>query len=314
MRKAYRLCGMFASAFLLISGTAMAAGNQPCYLTYYQTKSADCLDTLEQTLRNLKPNATNPTDHSNFQGIVGLLSVIFASSPQERGDLLGKEGGDFEKGLYVESLYRAGLPDDAKAYADANGQSDLYNRYQNQNLATLKTVIPGFIPADNDLLIGAYMASGDVEYINRLLGSFTSVDDATANDAFRMALMQSKFGATLTPPGREKAMALALCAKYECKANLKQFLHVGTLAAAIWALQSLSQQDEGIKKTLGDFFDNDPRLKKLLFVEESAFSNYLTLLVAYGAIKDNPNLNAALLAYENLGSAQDVIDAMHPKK
>ena len=311
MIKVRLFCAILASAFL--PSPTGAAATEPCYTRFYQTKTAACLDSLTDTIPGLKPNPNDPSDHSNAEAVVGFLAVIFADLPQEKARLLHKDGIAAVKSLYVEALYRSGLPQDAKAYAEANGLADIFRRYQDQDLGTIKTVAPNSLPSDNDFLIGAYMASGDVEYIRRILANFTNADEASARDAIRMGLMNGKFGGTLAPPGRDRTMVNELCMKYECKNNLRRFMHVATLASAFWALRSLAQQDQGIHKTYDDFFQGDVRLKNLLVEEQAAFSNYVTLLVAYSAIKDSPNINASLLVYEKLGSAQDAADAMRSK-
>ncbi|SEE08336.1 hypothetical protein SAMN05519104_5160 [Rhizobiales bacterium GAS188] len=86
-----------------------------------------------------------------------------------------------------------------------------------------------------------------------------------------------------------------------------------TLSSAIWALQSLSEHDEGIKKYFAKFFENDQRLKRLSATELAAFQNYVTLSIAYAAVKDNPNINSALSIFEELGSARDMANAMQKK-
>jgi hypothetical protein len=87
-----------------------------------------------------------------------------------------------------------------------------------------------------------------------------------------------------------------------------------TLGTALWSLQSLSQQDEGIKKTLSNFFANDTRLKRLFAIEQNAFANYLTAIITLTALKDSPagNLGPGYEAmrksaenYEKLGQAND---------
>ena len=58
-----------------------------------------------------------------------------------------------------------------------------------------------------------------------------------------------------------------------------------TLASAFWALQSLGQQDEGIRKTFDRFFEGDARLKNLRAAEGAAFGNYLTAIAVFAAFK-----------------------------
>jgi hypothetical protein len=60
-----------------------------------------------------------------------------------------------------------------------------------------------------------------------------------------------------------------------------------TLSSAFWALQSLAQNDDGIKKTFAGFFDRDKRLKDLLVVERAALGNYVTAILALVALKSD---------------------------
>ena len=93
-----------------------------------------------------------------------------------------------------------------------------------------------------------------------------------------------------------------------------------TLGTALWSLQSLSGQDDGIKKTLSDFFARDARLKNLVTIEQTAFGNYLTAIVAVIALKDDHTgadreqayaaMEKSASIYENLGSAKDAFAPM----
>lgn len=177
---------------------------------------------------------------------------------------------------------------------------------------------PSTTPADNDLLIGAYMASGDTAFIERILANFSSADDDMAGDAMRLGFMSSKFGPNVTPKGRENVMMPAACARYQCKTDRAQFFRVLTLASAFWALQSLAQQDEGIRKTFDRFFEADARLKHLRAAEGAAFGNYLTAIAVFAAFKPDKAsgevdltstaMGKAASAYENLEPAHKVFD------
>ena len=80
-----------------------------------------------------------------------------------------------------------------------------------------RTVSPSSTPADNDLLIGAYMASGDTAFIERILANFSSADDGMAGDAMRLGFMHSKFGPNFAPAGRENVMMPAACANINAR-------------------------------------------------------------------------------------------------
>jgi hypothetical protein len=86
-----------------------------------------------------------------------------------------------------------------------------------------------------------------------------------------------------------------------------------TLATALWSLQSLSGQDDGIKKTLSGFFARDARLKNLFTIEQTAFGNYVAAIAWVTAFKDDGReadqtytaMDKSASIYESLGSAKE---------
>jgi hypothetical protein len=295
-------------AFLTIPGIAMAAGGPDCFATFYRTKDTTCIDAMIETIR--KQEATGNQARSAPEAAIGFLAQIFGDYPQQKERVLAQDASPRLKSVYLAALFRAGKLEDAKRYANAIGWPDGFKRYSNDGIVTLSLVKPVAYPGENDLLIGAYMASGNTEYVTRILANYKSADDAMASDAIRIALMNSKFGATLTPPGRENAMAPAACERDQCKTNPSSFMRVMTLASGLWAVRSLAQRDEGIKRALLDFFKGEQRIQQLSAREDAAFMNYLTLLAAYAGIKDNPKINESLSVYEKLGAPEDAVKAL----
>ncbi len=305
----------FALALLCFLSAVGVASAQQCMTSYYREKSSACVDAVLAQFRQMQPNP-----RSEPSNIIGFLAAIFRGSAQERERILNAESTDYVKSVMLLSLYRAGLPDDAQKFATANNLSAQSEKLRGMRLIALDAVKPSSVPGDNDLLIGAYMASGSPALVQRILANYSSADDAMASDGFRMGLMMSKFGPAMTPKGRNAVMVQAACAKYQCKEDQTKLLRVMTLGTALWSLQSLSGQDEGIKKTLSDFFARDARLKNLFTIEQTAFGNYLTAIVAVIALKDDhtaPDREQAYAAmdksasiYENLGSAKDAFAPM----
>lgn len=217
--------------------------------------------------------------------------------------------------MVLNGLYRAGLPRDAQKFAAANNLSVPPENLRATRLVALDAVKPSSFPGDNDLLIGAYMASGNTVLIQRILENYSSADDAMAGDGFRMGLMMSKFGPAMTPKGRNTVMVQAACAKYQCKEDQTKLLRVMTLGTALWSLQSLSGQDDGIKKTLSDFFTRNVRLKNLFAIEQTAFGNYLTAIVFVTTFRDDHTgsdreqayaaMDKSASIYEGLGSGKE---------
>jgi hypothetical protein len=311
-----RLKNAGAAIALMISslspGVAFAAGDG-CMASYYRSKSPVCID---DTLAQLRQTATSGRADPNT--IIGFLGELFRSSPQERERLLKAESSDYVKSVDVISLYRAGLPDEAQKFAAANSLSGLSDRLRAARMAPLDSVTPSSTPADNDLLIGAYMASGNTAHIRRILDNYSSADDGMASDGLRVGFMMSKFGPGLAPKGRDSVTIKVACAKYDCKADKSKFLRVMTLRTAMWSLQSLSAQDDGIKKTLSEFFSRDARLKNLFAAEQAAFGNYLTAILfvstfqkdGAGADQDQAYelMSKSASIYERFGSGKEAFE------
>ena len=298
---------------LLVPYWPAAAAGQDCMTGYYRAKSPACVDSVLSQLRQTAPNANGEPS-----AIIGFLAQLFATSSAEKQRILADERSDHVKSLDLAALYRAGLLDDARQFADKNQLSGLLAKLEAKPPLTLAALRPSSTPADNDLLIGAYMASGDIAFIQRMLENFSSADNGTVSDALRMAHMKSKFGSNLVATGRENVMGPAVCAKYQCKTDPAKFFRVLTLASAFWALQSLAESDAGIKKTLAGFFEGDTRLNNLLAGEEAAFENYQSALTMVAVLKTDDAskqtgegyaaMNKAASAYETLEPAENVFE------
>lgn len=277
---------------------------------YYRTKPVGCIDSILSPLRTAPPSRSDPI------AVIGFLAQLFVASPAEKQRILDDEPSGYVRSVDLVALYRAGLLDDARKFADKHQLSALLQKLETSRLAPLAAVQPSSTPADNDLLIGAYMASGDTALIERILENFSSADDGMVSAAMRLGFTSSKFGPTFTPKGRENVLAPATCAKYQCKTDPAQFLRVLTLSSAFWALQSLAKDDDGIRKTFAGFFERDTRLKNLLAAEQAALGNYLTALTIVAAFKPDQAatdagaahaaMSKAASAYENLEPASNV--------
>jgi hypothetical protein len=316
----FRFHPALSAAALLIALTisivrcdpALALG-QECMAAYYRTKSTACVDGILTEFRQ-KPRSDPNT-------LIGFLAELFKDSPQERDRVLSAETADYMKSIDLASLWLAGEADKAQKFADANNLSSQMEQLRKTFPVTLDNVKSSSLPRDNDLLIGAYMASGNADFIRRILANYSDADDAMVADALRIGFMMSKLGRNLTAGGRNPATLRIACEKYQCKVDSAKTYRLLTLATAIWAIQSLSQQDDGIRKTLDDFVIADPRLKTIFVVEQTAFGNYLMTMVGAAALR-NPQaddqqraleaMNKAALIYENLGSAAEASAAMVP--
>lgn len=300
---------IFLLSLFLYPNTAHASDGADCYQFFYQTKDLSCISAIIAMVPKAAA-ATNDGRTAVNPGFLGFFAKIFSTYPQEKERILAGAVPLPTKLLFVEALYEANLQEEAQAYADASGLPQVVKHMQSIGLVPLEQMKPAFVPADNDMLIGAYTASGNTEYIKRILDNFTSASDDMVADALRLSMMQGKFGPTLSPAGREATIMNAACQKYECKKDVHNLMRVLTLSSAFWATRSLSQHDEAIKKTFNDFFEHDPRLKQIITIEGNAFANYLTTLAVFAAIKNNPNIESALSIYENLGSGKEAADAV----
>ncbi|MBR1147216.1 hypothetical protein [Bradyrhizobium sp. AUGA SZCCT0431] len=306
---------LYAAIALLGIQCSPASADQNCMTGYYRTKQPACVDSVLSQMR-AGPNA-DPS------AVIGFLAQIFSTSPAEKQRILQLEASSYVKSVKLVALYGAGLTEDAQKFAEENQITATLQKIEKNQPARLAVVRPSSNAADNDLLIGAYMASGDTNFIERILANFSSADDDMAGIAMRMGFMKSKFGPNMTVEGRDNVMARMACDKYQCKTEPAKFFRVLTLASGFWALQSLSSADDGIKKTFTGFFANDPRLKNLFAAEEAAMGNYMTAYAMVAVFKPEAkagksarkdddktyeSMNKAASAFENLEPAGKVFE------
>jgi hypothetical protein len=296
MMKLGRCAVLLLCVVISLRPNAAQAIGQECMAMYYRSRSPACIDGMLAEFRQ-RPR-------SDLNTLIGFLAQIFRTSREERERVLNVETSDQLKAADIVSLYRAGLSEEAEAFATANNLSAHADKVRAGHLPTLDAVKPA-IPADNDLLVGAYMASGDTRFIQRILATYSGADDGMVSDGLRIGFMMSKFGPTLAAKGRNAVTMQAACDRYQCKSDPTKLLRVLTLATASWSLQSLSQQDEGIKNTLSNFFAGDARLKTLFFVEQNAFANYLTTVIGLAGLPNAEVLNRSADMYERLGPANE---------
>lgn len=307
------LLGLLSFAFLALPSLAQADAPD-CFESFSQTKDTNCLDGLLKSLPNRKPPPLpeKTADHSNIEAAVGFFAEIFIQNLREKERLLSLDLPPYTQGVLVEALYRANLPKEAAAYAKAHDLLDIYKQYEAMNLPKMATVKPFAVPSDNDLLIGAYMATGDTTFISRILDNYKNAEDSRVKDAFRVGLMSSKFS-NMQAPGRDRTMTMALCERYHCKSDMPDYLRTMTLSTAFWATSSLAKKHEPIKNTLAAFFADDSRLNRLLVLEQNYFATYLQIFVLATTVKKNdPKFEAFLSSYERLDDV-NVSDLLNNK-
>lgn len=295
---------LIASTLCCLRPEVASAGGADCMPTYYRAKSPACIDAIFAAIQQAPPR-TVPNN------LVGFLAELFRSSSKERERILTATSSDYLKSVTLTSLWLAGLTEEARRFAATNNLSAPLEQLAKSSLVALDAIKPSSLPGDNDLLIGAYMASGNTDFIQRILGNYSSADDEMVRDGLRMGFMMSKFGPNLAPKGRAPVMTRVACEKYQCKSDARRLLRVMTLASALWALQSLSQQDERIKKTLNSFFTGDPRLKTSFLIEQNAFANYLTTVVGLTAL-NNPAGGEPSPGYAAMSKSADIYEKLGP--
>jgi hypothetical protein len=162
-----------AMALLLVHcGTACAA-DQDCMPVYYRTKAPDCVDEVLSQLAQAGAKSEPSTS-------IGFLAQLFVASPGEKQRILDGETSDRVRAVQLVALFRAGLRDDARLFAEKSRLSAMLAKLEAAPPPPLSAVEPSSTPGDNDLLIGAYMASGDAALIQRIMDNFSGAEDGMA--------------------------------------------------------------------------------------------------------------------------------------
>ena len=292
------------ATFWLVPSAGFAQASAECMSTYYQSHDPSCLDAIMAWLNGEPKKAGAPN-------VIGFFAALASTTPDEFQRIAGQSGSEGVKALMLSALISAGKRNEASAFAHQNGFESNISRVPETAYSFLEKMSPRYAPAENDILIGAYMATGDGNYIKRILENFKTTDDRMASDGMRFGLMSSKFGPSLAPKQRPTIRPVAaLCDKHQCKTAKEPFLRLITLGSAIWALQSLGSKDAGVRTAFSDFFAADQRLGALLKVEQTALNNYVLTLVAAAAIKDQPAIERSLQIYETFGPASEATEAL----
>ena len=97
---------------MLLAQCLPAAADQNCMNDYYRTKPASCVDSILSQFRAAPRSKSDPST------MIGFLAQLFAASPAEKQRILDDEPSDYVRSVDLVALYRAGLRDDARAFAD----------------------------------------------------------------------------------------------------------------------------------------------------------------------------------------------------
>ena len=298
MFRAFMICAVLLT---LAAPRALAASaHETCTKNFYQHKDAQCITTVIKQLNSQgiadDSGAINPP-------LIGFFAQIFSTDPALTAVILDKTATMKAAPLFIAALDKAGLEKEAQSYAAKGGHKDFYAAIAEKKATRLAAITPRDNPADNDYLIGAYMASGDIAHIKKILGNFTSASPQMAADALRISMVMNTFGPSFSPPGRKSEIMQFACARYECKKDRADLMRLLTLSSAFWALNSLAPSDVGIDGALKETFGGDTPLKNILMGENVAFSNYKVSLALLAVLPDNPDAMATGAAFESLKPA-----------
>jgi hypothetical protein len=299
----------FAVGFCASTGLAQTPSGD-CASSYYRDKSTTC---LTETLAALR-DASSVKPEINA-AMVGFLAGVIKSTPAMEAKILAAVGPPAMKTTILMALDRAGRDEAARSFARAENLQAALAGLESELPPRLDEVKPRSAADDDNLLIGAFMATGDPAYIKAILGNFSAAKDDQIRDAVRVALMQTSFGEN-DPRGGYGRLARVVCGKYDCRRDLSTFSRVMTLSSAYWALASLAAKDETVRKTRQAFLAADPRVKAIEQNEQDAFAAYVERLSVWTAAKGDPDsadktkaADALLSDYENLGPTWNLL---HP--
>ena len=168
MRKLYFALFIIVTLTSVSTFASETSACDPNFLLY-KNKSPECIYTFVQIVEEVKLNGKSKYPiYVNNEVVIGALAIIFNEMPQERQKILAEDkynkynsdnGYNFVKSIFIQALYVANLTDEAKIYADNNYPHNLRQPYA-EPLDTIKVVQN---PIDNDVLIGAFLASGDTK-------------------------------------------------------------------------------------------------------------------------------------------------------
>lgn len=312
--------GLLMLALGCVAPFAAKAAPGECMASYYKEKSLACVDESLAFFRSLGPNP-EPQKRAHMANPIGFIAGVFLTSEPETQRILGQDATPYMKDVFFRALLHAGKVDEAKQLAAWLGVKDTEGLVAKVQVKTLDQVKPATDPAENDLLIGAYMATGNAAYITSILENYSSADNQMIRDAMRMGFLSIQKAKPYLERGSVKTLMQTLCERYSCKTDPQQIRRLATMGTAVWALQSLGAKDEGIKNAFVSYANTNARFRLALQEEQAAFNNYRTLLSLYSATKDNAelyaNLNESLSLYEKLAPAADTLKPMMnqpPKK
>jgi hypothetical protein len=263
----------------------------------------DCT-AIERSLITFDKNNTKLSTKTpdNSGSIIGILSGVFIKDNDCREKILSLSEGfsDNTKIIIFTSLFRAELPDIAKTFAQHYFPNYRIEQLKGFGESSIKSVVLNYDDASkNDLLIGAYFATGDDIYLKNMLHNFKTQKKDKIKDVIRVAMVIEKFGFSLSPSSHQSKMWESIKNKYYSPKNPNSVVNFITMSSLFWALNSIAKNDENVAKYLKSFFvDNE--LEAIFLNEQTNFYNYsMALVLSIAKIKDQ-KINMLVNDYEDL--------------
>ncbi len=269
-------------ALLLVSACATVQKDEQKMENFYTHKNCKVVrDFLISFDKNYAPKLSRGKifDYSNSQALIGELSGIFVTDQICTKKILSVSNklSGYTKVAILSALIYAEYNEAAKEFAVRHSLSPQLEHFKDRK--GIKLTVSEYHPSTNDLLIGAYKATGDNLYIDNILQNFKTADIRMVKDAIRYGFVISKFGSSSSPYKDHHAKIIqSLKKKYYKEKDPKPFSRLMTLSTAFWALKSLAANDNNLASHLKDFFAEGD-MKSILLIEQNNFSNYLTGLV-----------------------------------
>jgi hypothetical protein len=273
--------------------------------TYHIDHDRSCLENVAKALK------ANQTDDG--ETIVGFMAETLRSAPEARAiysipdlqprakaslarafDLLGEHNN--LRGFF-SALFGGGGEEDGDSAEASAAKPDLDTLVSHDDVNT------------NDLLIGAFMASGNQDHLARILRNYDTADDQMTADALREGMLLLRYWTHPTQVDRTpvKTMLKLGCDRYGCKPRTHSEGRLMTLSTAYWAFFKHSAKDDGFRDAMNVY-----RARHLQFAlaeaqERAAADNYASLSIAYATRKDDLTLAKAFDAYESFRPLSEVL-------
>lgn len=297
-------------SILLISQHSLASDNN-CYMKYYQNRDIGCVENFVEQINAMPENSAQKL----YAGI-GFFAEVF-STDKHKKRLFKQAVTPSSQIVFTEALLYAQKPKEAEDFAKEHGLTKFFETRAQQKYLPLNKIIPKTNAAYNDLLLGAFFASGKEQYIQAIWQNMALSSEQKAKDAIRLGLLKLKFGDRFAPKGRKSEIVNHACQKYHCKKDAKDFIHLLTLTTTYWSTHSLAAEHPKIQKTINAFFKKHKALSDAHKLEQQLFSNYLTISVVSSAL-DKKSFQDYLTEYEKfeipkISEIKNALDSVNPQ-